>query len=578
MMRKIIVLFLSSSLLFAGFDVKDYFGGFSNATPVQSSWDVNEGSLITGGNYEYRYQFNGNLKPLFSAKAPSVKIGCGSMSVDGGFLAFLGLNDIETQFTDASAAFAFGFMSALELTMPEIAAIIHKLQQWARMLQQLLGDACNSGKRAGEFMKNLWSSQATGQENFIGITMNPNEKASKFEESINGLPPSADKAPATEGKKKDIISKIKRSSGGASMMLSIFGNNLPERDKANPDDTLVVLDANLKDFLESKKLGTKNLEDASSDVFKEKVTVYLLTKILFGDVYANKTTVEYLRRYFKDGKVDLNALKQDMKLKIYEDGDTSEQSFKGGGFFKGTPYGPDEVASALMYGFDRIGGTNNEINIPNNDLMYIDAKISTGASGEVSNSTDSNTSTVSDSDTADVNATLTVKTFLVLDSKKGTFPIKWEGFYTGSEEAIWAKINGDSVISWSSIQVPNAVPGMGRYIKILRTLYAKNNSSLVVHTLVKSLADLNSYYVSIAFISEVESIIRYHKNNAKVSLSSDGVNLMRDNLDKLSIRVKKIKKAMAKKIPKLSSMPSVNKDFEMLDKEIMKNISKAVGE
>ncbi|HIP17871.1 MAG TPA: hypothetical protein EYG78_00860 [Sulfurovum sp.] len=68
----------------------------------------------------------------------------------------------------------------------------------------------------------------------------------------------------------------------------------------------------------------------------------------------------------------------------------------------------------------------------------------------------------------------------------------------------------------------------------------------------------------------------YQKNNAKVALTKDGTKMLRDNLDKLTVRIKEIKKALEKKIPKLATLPAVSKDFEMLDNLIKENISRTV--
>jgi hypothetical protein len=584
-MKKIfLALLLGGTLSFGGFNLADYLGGFSNSTSPATSWDLKEGTLISGGGYEYRYAFSGNMKPLFAAKAPSVKIGCGSISLDGGFLAYLGLDDIETQFTDASAAFAFGFMSALELTMPEVAAVIHKLQQWARMLQQLLANACQAGKNAGgNFFKSLWNKASSeGTSTFIGITGNPKTKESEFTKFINDLPGSdQDFSSFTEEKKKDVVTKIQTSAGGSSMLLSLFGNYLPTR-QSETAAPLVVLDGKLSEFLRDKKLGDKSLNmKYSAGAFGEKKDLYLLLRVLFGDVYATDSAVSYIERYFNsNGTINTNALKQDISLSVY--GGAGGDLKIGPGFFKGSPYSPEEIASALIYGFNRLGGSGtNSVSIPDNKLVYIDAKLDTGAPGAVMTSDGNMSTTVSNTPTggADENRTVhTVKTLLIQDSSTGSFDVDFAGFKEGSKLAIEAKVKDDISFDWNTITVPNAVPGMGRYIKTLRLLYKKNNSNLVVDSLINNLAELNAYYVSYAFLSKTESMIRYHKNNAKVALDKTSVKLLRDNLDKLADRVRKIKKALEKKIPKISSMPSVSKDFEMLDKQIKEDVSKVVGE
>ena len=584
MKGKIIALLLSTSLLFGGFDFKDYLSGFSNTTAGQT-WQsgLNEGLLITGGAYEYRYNFSGNMKPLFAAQMPSVKIGCGGIGVDAGFLAFLGLDDIELQFTDASAAFAFGFMSALEYTMPEIAAIIHKLQQWARMLQELLGDACQSGKALGKmFSENLYKTAENdasrgGVSSFVGFSMNPAEKSSEMSRWIDSIwPGDEDASNASHSSKKDTITKIKNHGGGSSFMLSIFGNYLPGfSDNNNPSIGGAVTDANLEEFLRDKKIGDHGLVfDASTGSFEEKKSIYLLVKILFGEVYASDSTIGLINYYFdKQGKIRPEALKADLQKAVFGGGKYHISP----GYLKGSPYSAEEIASALMFGFGEItGNPNDEMTIPNNKLMYIDAKIQTGAGGKVAED-HNNSITVNDNEVpSDINNTQhTIKALMVLDNADGDFTVKFEGFKDGSLAAIKAKVE-DINVTWSDITVPNAVPGMGRYLKILRLMYKRNNSDLTVQTMEKNLAELNAYYVATSFLSHIESMIKYQKNNSKVALSKDSMQMLRDNLDKLTVRVREIREALDKKIPTLATLPSVNKDFEMLESLIKENISKTV--
>lgn len=579
------VLLLSTGLLFGGFDFKDYLGGFSNTTAGQT-WQsgLNEGLLITGGAYEYRYNFSGNMKPLFAAQMPSVKVGCGGIGVDAGFLAFLGLDDIELQFTDASAAFAFGFMSALEYSMPEIAAIIHKLQQWARMLQELLGGACNAGKTLGKmFSENLFGTaendaSKNGVSSFVGFSMNPAEKSSEMSKWIDDIWPNGDKdsSDAAHSSKKDTITKIKKHGGGSSMMLSVFGNYLPEFSNNNdPSKPGAVTDANLEVFLRDKKIGEHPLVfDASSGSFEEKKNIYLLVKILFGEVYASDSTIGFVNYYFdSDGHMKPEALKADLEKVVFGGGRPQVSP----GYLKGSPYSAEEIASALMLGFGEItGDPNDEMTIPNNKLMYVDAKIVTGAGGKVAKDHNSSETVNDNTVPSDVNSTQhTIKALMVLDNTDGDFTVKFEGFKDGSLAAIKAKVE-DINVTWSDITVPNAVPGMGKYLKTLRLMYKKNNSDLTVQTMEKNLAELNAYHVSTSFLSHIESMIKYQKNNAKVSLTKDGAQMLRDNLDKLTVRIRKIKKALERKIPTLATLPSVNKDFEMLDGLIKENISRTV--
>ena len=85
-----------------------------------------------------------NFTPWLKARAPSISAGCGGVSLDAGFAAFLDLETIGKQLEQASASVGMGVIVVLLQTMPSIGKAFENVQKLIRKLQSMLANSCQS--------------------------------------------------------------------------------------------------------------------------------------------------------------------------------------------------------------------------------------------------------------------------------------------------------------------------------------------------------------------------------------------------------------------------------------------------
>ena len=118
---------------------------FKTSSTSGGSWtDDNVGmNYISYG--KKRYSFKKRTKqftPWFKGRPPSVKAGCGGVSLDGGFSAFLGLEEIGKQLETAISSAGMGVIVVLVQTLPSIGKAFEDIQKLVRKIQSMLQSAC----------------------------------------------------------------------------------------------------------------------------------------------------------------------------------------------------------------------------------------------------------------------------------------------------------------------------------------------------------------------------------------------------------------------------------------------------
>jgi hypothetical protein len=104
-------------------------------------------NYMSGGGIKIKFKQSQNSHvPWVKIGTPGYSVGCNGISIEGGFLALLGLDDIEKQLKDAGAAFAWGILIGLAYSLPAISTVFQQIQKWARQIQALLQNACNIGQ------------------------------------------------------------------------------------------------------------------------------------------------------------------------------------------------------------------------------------------------------------------------------------------------------------------------------------------------------------------------------------------------------------------------------------------------
>lgn len=122
-------------------------GGLINS--VDSSGNL-QSTTYHGTSIYFRFGPSFEIpEPIFNFSAPKMSIGCGGLSIKGMFANIIGLDRFEVMLKNAGASFAWGIVVGLVYSLPGIGTAFRMLNEFASKLQQLLGNACESGMALG---------------------------------------------------------------------------------------------------------------------------------------------------------------------------------------------------------------------------------------------------------------------------------------------------------------------------------------------------------------------------------------------------------------------------------------------
>jgi hypothetical protein len=135
-----------------------------NITPAGSWTELDsEGNTIstnyyTGGVY---FRFNpAQTRPIFVISPPSIEAGCNGINIKGMFMSLLGLGQLKEMITRAPSTLAMGAVVGIVYSLPGVASAFKMVNQWAKDLQNLLGNSCQSGIALGK----AFADKALGME------------------------------------------------------------------------------------------------------------------------------------------------------------------------------------------------------------------------------------------------------------------------------------------------------------------------------------------------------------------------------------------------------------------------------
>ena len=104
----------------------------------------------TGG---VSYSFGNTLPPpVFAVSPPTINAGCNGINIKGMFVSLLGLDQLGSMLQNAGASLAWGVAIGLIYSLPGVASAFKMINQWAKDLQKLLGNACQSGIMIGQYL------------------------------------------------------------------------------------------------------------------------------------------------------------------------------------------------------------------------------------------------------------------------------------------------------------------------------------------------------------------------------------------------------------------------------------------
>lgn len=578
--RRAISLVVASILMLQSFHLEAKAAGigdlipdyYSNSTSA-GTWTnpVNSATYLYGGSYEFRFKNQGNTMPWFNGEGPSFKIGCHGMSLRGGFLQLLGLDEIKLQLVDAGTTLAWGVLLGLEITMPSLAQVFAKIRAWAHQIQSLLQNQCNMGRLIGQSIKNgigkdiadAASESALGQS-FSAIKNDVESFAGKVDRAlgmVNDTNNDSTKKPNLTTAMRDILDE--KLAAYSSPTCTAITSTM------NPNTTAKLAKSALSDTFYSGKIGNVSITpDPNSAAYTARVAQSKLMLIFFGDIGLGKQGVDDIEQYYlSDGNIDADKLKSAIKRTL-----TGESARINDGleFIPPVISNAKEAATALMRGFSYVPGVckingNGSISvtgstptcqIPNYNIYLIGSK-----SYMVSGASDVSTATAAAADGASAtvltpitsDATVKTKVFLAATPPDNSTYIQatWDGFYESSLRGVTylvekQKGSRSATLSSSDDATPMLLPNIVKYAKLIANEERKNNgsSNSMTINLKNLLARKNAYFSAINLAEQAQASALQMLVNSKLETKSEGYKTLMNFLRLVEARKREILSAI----------------------------------
>jgi len=486
-----------------GTSVKSDFGTWNS--PVTGT------KYFYGGSYTFAFKGAGSYQPFFQGKSPSFRSGCAGFSLQGGFIALLGLDQIKFLLKNAGATLAWGLLMGLQLTLPSLFNVFASIRKFARELQKLLANACNMGRILGGVLaKNLKSknSQESGfMKNINAYTQSLNQGVEKMTKPIEDFNKNVKDgcihlSGAALGTCKDkgnsqqsgTISKIAKISSNSVVSYAIGAY---ASDAGAPTNKIYV--DTLSNFFATGKIKDKIIVSDNTKLAQIKTQI-VLARWLFGDFATSSQSFKNVLKMYKPETAvagAIGAANYDIngsKVISEEEAKRTEQIRSDvGGVAWITPVvtSAKEAATALIDGIteetNKALCTAGKCEI-SDDYIY-DVDISYDSQGKQK-----------------IQFTGTVNT-----SNGGTIEVKWSGAYIESLKAVrkrvkdrtgfapTIKVSQESSVSTtndlSTIKVPLLLPNIKKYLFDIVLLEKKAGKETPYTAQLKSMVARNNAYM-----------------------------------------------------------------------------------
>lgn len=509
------VLALSSAAASAE-SIKDVI--YQNATGAGQWTDPGSGQqFFYGGNYAFRFKNHGVYAPWFNVGSPEVAVGCNGLSISGGFLSLLGLDDIENQLKDAGAEFAWGVVMTIKSSLPVVAEVFEAIQAWARTIQNLLQNACQMGQQAGKAMgmdkmfTSVFDDETEGGSNgdsAIGLLKSESEKLTKSAEKVDEWV----NDPAKKFKLTDTVSKdvdhVRNAGGGVSFFSYIFGRFFRD-DPSKP--------LNISSTGEVLSGNAPFLQNASGEQWDQAVLRYKIARLLFGELAVKGQSLAALTKVFDgSGQFDAEALKAQIKAGYYNAGTPAEWS---GPVLLAPKMDAKTAALAMMKGFSALDGSvdgcsGDTCRIDSNRVIYLSLKTKSTSGSQSTH----------------------LKVVALVSDQTGTpSSLTWRGFYLESLEAInylvkqkvmkvkpsYVFYEGNtqtSTMAPGSVSAPLMMPSIHKYIGIIAKLEMRfGQETATTMNLKRMLAKMNAYLSARQLAGAFEGLLQEVMTDPKTS-------------------------------------------------------------
>ncbi|AXH16400.1 F-type type IV conjugative transfer system protein TraH (plasmid) [Malaciobacter mytili LMG 24559] len=527
MKNKIISFFIVLCLVANVFatDLKDMITDYRSSSGTWESPSTGT-KYHYGGSYEFTFNGSNKFQPLITYETPSFKVGCNGVSLKGGFVGLLGLNEIKDQIKDAGASLAWGAMIALQYAVPALFDVFNKIRSWAATIQRMLQNACNigtmlatstiSGNKAMQTVNNAINDNPISDTLQSGMTGLDGvfKEIDKFTNCSNlstAPGPNGEISPAAKCMEKLGSTKPNPPKNSTNITAARFINtNIPIPDKS---ENKLFIDK-LSNLLDNGKIDSTTV--ATGTDLAEFKNLIKITRVFFGDlavdidsyksnVLAGTEAFEGKKGYEKGSyKISTKLIKD--SLKKTASGDMKEQTPQK---FKKIPAvisSAENAANALIYGIKKQTNTSNcgdgYCYIDDNTVYYYDFAESDDrhvGSGIVSDTTTSTKESLKLTWSGAYNESL--KSIRTLVRKKTNIEPTYKTIYDDLKSTT---IESNSF----STTIPLVVPNATRYVEIITKIEKVSNKETYLSAYLKNiLAEQNSIQIARSLLNMLKGKI-----------------------------------------------------------------------
>lgn len=444
----------------------DMFQGYATGSTPQSWTDGSGGKYLYGGNYTYRFKRDTSFKPILDFAPPGIQAGCNGISLSGGFIHMLGLDEIKQQLQSAGQGAMMGVVVGLIYSLPGIAEAFDKVHKFVRMLQQLLSNSCQITSAAVKSFidqeKNKPSNARNGYENAVGsVFSGVTGTAGQFNQLVND---------GFDSMAKGLESWMPTTGYTAKSPAIKSGSNCEGTCIATVKEA-----PSIKSFVQ-KNDTRKTIKLTTLELLNDVINNQTLTNsILFNTIFIGYSAVSNFPKETTDQKAAAEV------AHTFTDGAAASATSKI--YNKGLLYSGDDsgvsVVSKLM------NNPTGTIAVPNIALQAF-YSAPTNADGSI----------------ADLQAGVLFGSY---DTAAGqVFAYTWKGLLAESSDYL-VKVIIDNNTNVKPT-VPSVFPNMDRYINMLRAEYLLNPTQhAYVMSLINLLAEKNAAMLLQAIITEMSS-------------------------------------------------------------------------
>lgn len=504
---------------------------FDSTSTVGGSWTDSTSGMTYHSFGKKRYSFNKRttqFTPWFKGRPPSIKSGCGGVSLDGGFAAFLNLEEIGKQLETAISSVGMGVIVVLVQTLPSIGKAFEDVQNFIRKIQSMLQNACQltvSALSKNDTLAGAKKSMQDSVDNALG-----NNALSK---SLKGATQWLDDAMNAANCSDNDMNCLRKFN--SNFLVTYFGGVSDETGKTNMNiNKCFILDSKACKKLDASvdssttpeaKISTDSLENFLNNKFKDKalgltaadITMIKLKYGIFGvlAVDAKDSVTQY-------SDSNGNLLKTSALVLLAEN-NTQTPANLALQWVKPKTSIPD-VLEFLTGGVDINGTETKKLEIPS-DIKVVQAKACAKAS-ENGDKCESAFSSIQYLELADVGAEST------------SLPVSWEGLYKNTYKTIMHEVN-PTLHAAPSVSVGVFVPRGDEYLKMIKEYSGGQNSSYDTQYYADILARTNIIYAIKYLILEIKqdamdlgSANSSAENKAVIDLYLQNVNSVVADLEK----------------------------------------------